>query len=78
MEDTPPAPVAEPAPTPAPVVAVPSITKVDVDAALGEVAKKGMTVARSLLTEFGVARSRDLPQEKYAAFIARANEIASR
>lgn len=63
-------------PAPASVVAVPTVTKVDVDNAMAAVFKKnGMTGAKALLGEFAVARSRDLPVEKYAAFIARANEI---
>lgn len=70
--------VAPAAPAPAPVVAVPTVTKVDVDAALDAVFKKGgMSLAKSVLSEFAVVRSRDLPVEKYPEFIARANEIAS-
>lgn len=63
--------------TPAPVVAVPSVTKVDVDEALAAVFKKsGMTGARALLTQFKAERSRDLDPSQYPAFIARAKEIA--
>lgn len=70
--------VAPAAPAPAPLVAVPTVTKVDVDAALDAVFKKGgMALAKSVLSEFAVVRSRDLPVEKYPEFIARANEIAS-
>jgi hypothetical protein len=70
--------VPAPTPTPPPAVAVPAITKVDVDAAMAQLAKKGMTVAKSVLSEFRAARTRDLLPEQFPAFIARANEIVNR
>lgn len=51
------------------------VTKEDVHAALKAVADySGLTGARSLLTEFAVGRAGELPEEKYAAFVKRANE----
>ncbi len=69
---------AAPPPAPAPAPTPPAFTKVDVDNALAEVARKGMTVVKSLLSEFASARTRDLPETRYAEFITRANEISSR
>lgn len=62
-EDTP----APPAVTDAP------LSMQDVESALEAlVAAKGIPAARALLVEFGVARTRELKPEQFAAFLAKA------
>lgn len=52
-----------------------AVTKEEAHAALQEVANRfGLTGARSLLGEFAAERLSLLPEEKYAAFVKRANE----